>query len=1110
MNNFQNIQNKLQQFVKKYYTNELIKGLILFFSFGLLYLIFTLLVEYFLWLQPLSRTILFSLFIIVEFSLFIKLIALPIFKLIGLQDGISLKDASQIIGLHFPEVDDKLLNILQLNENVQQSELLIASIEQKSKFLKPIPFKNAVNFSNNKKYLKYLFIPFAIWLLTFFTGNSTIFSDSYERVTHFNTAYEPPAPFKFHIFNENLNVIQGETLKLNIETIGNLIPENAFINFDNSSKYLKNNGLSSFEYVFSTVTSDIEFYFTANKVVSKKYVIHVIPAPIITDFTMDLHYPSYMNKSVETIKNTGNTIIPEGTVINWKIITKNVNSVYFISLDTLTFNQKASDNFYFKKRIYNNLEYQITTSNNELANYESLGFSIEVIKDQFPTINVTSDIDSISHGTVQFAGQLTDDHGLSSLHLIYYDINNKKDIHTHNIPINNSSFEEFYLLFPDGISLTEGVDYEMFFELSDNDILNGYKKVKSKKFSYYKKTKNQVEKLLLEEQKTSIKDIKQTIDNSKHLKEDFQNLQKNLQNKSSMNWNDQKKLKSFLKRQEDYQQLMQSQTQKIQKTLSDKLNIENKSLNDHKKDLQERLKEALELQKQDKLLEELNKLAEKLNKEELTEKLKQLTEKNKQNDKSLERILELTKRFYIEQKTTQLQKDLEKLANKQEELSDKKDNTFDKQKELNSEFNKLKEELDLLKKDNQDLKHPMNLPKLSNEKKEVDSQQEQATDKLEKSDSPNSETNLKAASKNQKSAAKALKKMSQKMQSSLDAMGGGGESMDEDIEALRSILENLLEFSFQEEDLMKSFSSIDTSHPIFSKNLKKQHTLQEYFEHIDDSLYTLAMRQPKISSKIFKDIANVHYHIDEALTHLTDNQYLTGVSDQQFVLTATNNLAFLLSNILNAMQNATPSPGKGKGDKKGNSFSLPDIIQKQEDIMEQMKQGMKQGSKQGDKKGDKQGDSNPQQGQQGESEQMNGQLFEIFKQQSQLRNQLEDLLSKSNTKQGSGLGNKALKQMEELEQEMLQKGLTNDVIEKINLLKHQLLKLKDAQKKQGQKQERQSQTNTQSFDQQHIKQIKFKKLRYNQNEILNRQSLPLRGIYKKKVQDYFKLNDSIK
>ena len=92
MTNFSNIQEKLQQFIKKYYTNELIKGLILFSAFGLLYFIFTIFIEHFLWLQPGARSVLFFVFVLVELVLLIRFIALPIFKLLGLQKGISLEE----------------------------------------------------------------------------------------------------------------------------------------------------------------------------------------------------------------------------------------------------------------------------------------------------------------------------------------------------------------------------------------------------------------------------------------------------------------------------------------------------------------------------------------------------------------------------------------------------------------------------------------------------------------------------------------------------------------------------------------------------------------------------------------------------------------------------------------------------------------------------------------------------------------------------------------------------------------------------------------------------------------------------------------------------------
>ena len=125
MRDFKNIQKKLHSFILKYYKNEIIKGSILFLAIGLLYFLITLLVEYFFWLKPLGRTILFWIFILVEVGLCFRLIIIPLLKFLGIKKGISQDEASLILGKHFKEIDDKLVNLLQLNRNEELSELVL-------------------------------------------------------------------------------------------------------------------------------------------------------------------------------------------------------------------------------------------------------------------------------------------------------------------------------------------------------------------------------------------------------------------------------------------------------------------------------------------------------------------------------------------------------------------------------------------------------------------------------------------------------------------------------------------------------------------------------------------------------------------------------------------------------------------------------------------------------------------------------------------------------------------------------------------------------------------------------------------------------------------------
>jgi hypothetical protein len=311
-----------------------------------------------------------------------------------------------------------------------------------------------------------------------------------------------------------------------------------------------------------------------------------------------------------------------------------------------------------------------------------------------------------------------------------------------------------------------------------------------------------------------------------------------------------------------------------------------------------------------------------------------------------------------------------------------------------------------------------------------------------------------------------MKQMSQKMQQAMSDMQAN--SIDENIDGLRKILENLVTFSFKQEDLMQKFNEISVRHPDFGKELKKQNELKTYFEHVDDSLYVLSMRLPQLSTKIQTDLSNTHYNLDQSLENFSENRFNSGSSNQQYVITSVNNLSDFLSDLLNNMQNSMNSSGKGKGG--GKPFSLPTLIQGQKGVSEQMKKGMQKGKgKEGDKKGkgDKEGkkgsgDSkgNGSSEGNGDNEKLNGELFKIYQQQSALRQQLQDAIKEGGG--GNGDAKKVLKTMEQLENDILEKGFTQGTLQRMQQLEYELLKLDKAAFEQGKDKKRKSNTNNTS------------------------------------------------
>ena len=542
-----------------------------------------------------------------------------------------------------------------------------------------------------------------------------------------------------------------------------------------------------------------------------------------------------------------------------------------------------------------------------------------------------------------------------------------------------------------------------------------------------------------------------------------------------------------------------------------------------KDQLQKRLKtQQEELKKNEKILEEIEKVASKINKEELANKLAEMAKQSKNKQRSLEQLLELTKRYYVTKKSEQINSKLKELSESQEQLADKptKANNKSTQQALNKSFDEIRKEIAALKEDNNALAKPLQLLDDPLLEESIVKDLEEALERLEEEkDFPDYEQAKSASSEAQKSQKKAAQKMqlmTKKMSQNMSA--GGTKQMSEDIEVLRQILDNLILFSFEQEALMNQFVLAGSNPRQYAVKLLRQSNLRTHFEHVEDSLFALSLRQPMISELISKEVAEVFFNIDKSLALLSEYELQKGVSSQQFAMMATNKLADLLSNTLSNMEAQLElSPGQGQGE-----MQLPDIIMSQESLNEQMEQKLGEKGKESEgesgepksgNKGKEKGpggpkDSTPSPGgeggknaQESENEVDSAELFEIFKKQQQLRTALQDLLQKNGM---SAKESDLLKAMNKIEENLVNQGVTTKTLNQMKALKHQLLKLNKATLQQGEDSKRESDTSKAPRSEAPTISPETIKQYFSTTEILNRQSLPLRQELRKKVQEYFK------
>ena len=1148
LGSFEDILVKLEAFSKKYYTKLLLKGILLFFTLASLLFLMVTGAEFLLWLSPAIRLVLFFGFLLALLVLAYQYIIVPIFYLFKVKKGINERQASQLIGKHFPKVGDRLLNLLELSENPKKSDLLLAAIEQRSHELKPLPFSEAINLRESFKYVRYLVIPLAIIGAVWASGSIAEFLGSYNRVVNYDIAYEPPAPFQFVLQNKDLSVLEDSPLRISVMTAGETIPESVVMELDEGPMLMQNKGAGVHEFILQPPVEDFTFRFVANEVFSRTYKVEAIKVPAITDFTLKVDYPKYLGLNPKTINATGNMTVPEGSRITWLLESVNTSNIHFITRDSAISFQGEEGAFNYSMRIFNTVEYELVTSNDKVDKHERLGYRLNVIKDGAPQIRVEQLQDSLRLNELYFSGAASDDHGLSEVSLVYYTTESQNDKNRLELLRPNSNVAQFYYTFPSGVPIERGRNYEFYFEAKDNDGLRGGKAVKSQVFRTTILDDNRLKDRQIENNEAIIKNLGKSLEDLQEQNDALKEINTQQKQEGNLEFRDKERIKQFLNKQKRQEELMEKFSRELKNNLQ-----EEQRTDEQNQLLQERLeRQELEAKKNQRLLEELEKVADKIEKEELKKRLEELAKSQSSGKRNLEQLLELTKRYYVTEKAAQLGQKLDNLSKEQQTLSElefRKDTSNTEQEKLNQKFEEISKELDELKGDNRGLRKPMELDYDKNQQESIKKDQEGALEEineLQNEEKPPEELNEakpveNPAEQKQNSAAQKMKKLSDRLRNSMSE-GGGGSGIVEDAEMLRQVLDNLITFSFKQENLLEVVNQ-DVEIGEFSSTVRKQKELRQLFEHVDDSLFALSLRRAELSEFVNEQITEVYYNVDKSLESVADNQIYQAASYQQYVLNASNSLADFLADILDNMQQSMMS-GQGQG--QGQGFQLPDIIKKQGELQEKMQGGSESGYKEGESKGQSgekdSEDGKGQQGQSGEneggqnegdsregkegqngtegengesngnSEGGNGQgmteaqlkeIYEIYQEQQTIRQSLEEQLKNIIDTDKRNLAKKLALQMEQFENELLENGITKRTENRMSQIQHQLLKLEDAAMEQGKKEERESNTSERDFSAPILTRPELLAPNNSEFEILNRQALPLRPDYQNKVKEYF-------
>ena len=1059
--NYSLLIQKLDAFIRRYYLNQMVRGGLYTLAIVLsAYLLFSIL-EFYFYFPPAMRKVLFYGWLLTAGAGLFVWVIQPLLRFMRLGKIIDYATASRIIGDHFANVEDKLLNILQLRSQSAEAKdksLIEASIDQKISAIQLVPFREAIDIRKNKKYLPFALPPVAILLFLLFAAPNILIDSNYRLIRN-NRYFEKEAPFRFRINNEILEVPQYDDFELSVAVGGNVIPAAVSIVTATGTYPMEVSSPGAFTYTFKKIPADIRFRLEANGFSSASYTLAVLPLPAIQEFTVHADYPDYTGKKDEVFTNTGDLTVPEGTTITWRFSTAHASAVeVFLADSALPAQRSGKDRFEAEHRFLDGGRYAIGVANEQLHSADTLAYFMQVVPDAYPQITVEQASDSTDEKYLFFIGEAADDYGFTRGGF-YYQIERStesggtavSDRGNEKIALEKSGNKAGFVHAWDmgQLQLQPGDRVNYYFEVWDNDAVNGPKSARSAMMQYRIPGKEELKEMRDATNASVQSGLEKVLEELRDIRKETAEMEDKLLQKKELNWEDKKVLENLMQR----QQQLQEKVGELKKELQENRQMEQEYLQPEEKimekqrQLEELFNEVMD-EEMKELYKELQELMEQLNKEQSLEQMEEMDLNNEQLEQELDRMLELFKQLQLEEKMQEAINELEELAKEQEQVSEEtKDKSsdmmdnIDKQDDINQKFEDIKKDLEEIEELNESLEQ-------QKEMGDMEQQQQEIGEKLDESKKQLMDNKRKQAAEEQKSAAEKMQQMAEQMQQQMSQQQQ--EQQQEDMESLQRLLDNLLKLSIDQEDLMYTFRNTGNNQPRYVELMEEQQRIKEDTRMVEDSLIALSKRVMQISSFITREMNAVNKNLEGSLEALHERTTEQANVYQQYAMTSYNNLALMLDEVMQQMQQqmAQSMPGSQMCQKPGGESQLPSMSEMQKQLNDQL-QKMKGQMNEGPKPGERNG--------------MSQQLAETARKQAAIREALQQLakeLGGGNTEDGQLAKQlqEIAEQMDKTEEDIVNKRLTEATLRRQEDILTRLLEATEAERERKQDKERESNT----------------------------------------------------
>ncbi|MBI3004020.1 MAG: hypothetical protein HYY49_01230 [Ignavibacteriales bacterium] len=894
------------------------------------------------------RTALFFVSLFALISLAVWFGALPLLKILRVVPAQNDFELAGRIGKFFPQIRDRLLNLLQLDHEIRMGSspysaaLVDASFQDLATGARGLDFAASVDTRRASKWRKLNLIVATLCILCLVSFPTTLGSSLY-RLLHFEREFVPPAEFTFEILPGNKEVVKGENVEVQVRARSSTRPAEMIkelslfhraegqTNFDRARVRPDSSG--AFHTVLANVRASTMYFAQVEDVQSEWYELKAVDRPILHSFRVRLDFPPYTKLPPRiqeefigditalagtrvSISGSASKELHEATIVfgnGWNrevaVSGERFSSAFTLDVETSYFlHMKDAEG---------------------LSNLDPVHYQLKVVPDESPVISIVKpgrNLDIAGTQSLDVLIQARDDFGFSQLRLGHRLIHSRYEQPSRvykYVPIQIPSAGEGQVQVSftwnlSGLDLVPEDVVEYFAEVFDNDVVRGPKSARSAVFLIRLPSLEEVFTDVNKGHEQSLDELKQALETAKELKENIESINQDLKKNKDFDWQKQKKLEEMAKKYQDVQKKLEDVKSRVDQMVQkmDQQGVLSKETMEKYLELQQ-LFEQLNSEEMQKIARQMQQAMQNVNKDQLRQALQRMTFSEERFRQSIERTINLLKRIQVEQKLEEVKKRTEELAETQKQLleeSKKAGQSAEKQNELAKQQEDLARKQAAMEKAAQDLQKRMEeffaeMPADKMRQLNEQMMQQKLGQHMTAAAQHMRQGHQQQAQQLQQRSQEQLAEFAQKLDALQQEMlqKNAQYVMNE----MRRAINNLLELSKREEELKQQSQSAPPNSPQLRQNAQDQMRVMQDLGNVIQGLSEVSQRSFAITPEMGQSIGEALSRMQNAMRNLDIRSGTSASQEQTAAMAALNKATIQLQGALQAMMQGGQGGGMG-------------------------------------------------------------------------------------------------------------------------------------------------------------------------------------------------------